>query len=199
MTTFVALLRGINVSGHKRIRMADLQKSCETLGLNQVRTYLQSGNVVFRASQSDPRKLAMTLRKRIAGDFGHDVEVLVLPAKDLSRVVKSNPLRPRSGGDKTLFHSTFLFDPVSADRFQNLTQPAQSGEQATLVGQVVFLHCPHGYGRTKLNNAYFEKALGVPATTGTGEPCSRSKSSVRNHEQTARESMGGRAERWRGV
>jgi uncharacterized protein (DUF1697 family) len=165
MTTFVALLRGINVAGQKRIRMAELQKSCEALGLNQVRTYLQSGNIVFRASQSDPRKLAMTLRKRIAKDFGHDVEVLDLPAKDLNRVAKSNPLRPRSGDDETLFHATFLFEPVSVNRFQNLTLPAQSGEQAALVGQVVFLHCPHGYGRTKLNNAYFEKALGVPATT----------------------------------
>jgi uncharacterized protein (DUF1697 family) len=165
MTTFVALLRGINVSGQKRIRMADLQKSCEALGLNQVRTYLQSGNVIFGASQSDPRKLAAAVRARIAEDFGHDVEVLVLPAMDLSRVAKSNPLWPRSDGDETLFHATFLFESVSANRFQNLTLPAQSGAQAKLVGQVVFLHCPHGYGRTKLNNAYFEKALGVPATT----------------------------------
>ncbi|MFZ5863060.1 MAG: DUF1697 domain-containing protein [Nitrospirota bacterium] len=165
MTTFVALLRGINVSGQKRIRMADLQKSCEALGFNDVRSYLQSGNVVFRANQSAPRKLAAALRAQIAKDFGHEVEVLVLSAKDLSRVAKSSPLRPRSGSDETLFHATFLFEPVSANRFQNFTLPAQSGEQAALVGQVVFLHCPHGYGRTKLNNAYFEKAFGVPATT----------------------------------
>ncbi len=165
MTTFVALLRGINVSGQKRIRMAELQKSCEAVGLTDVRSYLQSGNLVFRANQSAPRKLAATLRGRIAEDFGHDVEVLVLPAKDLSRVAKSNPLWPRSGGDETLFHATFLFEPVPANRFRDLTLPARSGEQAALVGQVVYLHCPHGYGRTKLNNAYFEKALGVPATT----------------------------------
>jgi uncharacterized protein (DUF1697 family) len=165
MTTFVALLRGINVSGQKRIRMADLQKSCEAMRLADVRTYLQSGNVVFRASQADPRKLAAALRARIAEDFGHDVEVLALPAVDLNRVATSNPLWPRSGGDETLFHATFLFKPVSTDRVRSLTLPAQSGEQATLVGQVVFLHCPHGYGRTRLNNAYFEKALGVPATT----------------------------------
>jgi uncharacterized protein (DUF1697 family) len=165
MHTFVALLRGVNVAGQKRIRMAELQKSCEAMGLNRVQAYLQSGNVVFRASRSDPRKLAEAVRTRIAGDFGHDVEVLVLPAEDLHRVVNANPLWPRSGGDGTLFHATFLFDPVSAVHFGNLTLPARSGERAALVGQVVFLHCPHGYGTTKLNNAFFEKAFGVPATT----------------------------------
>ncbi len=75
MTTFVALLRGINVSGQKQIRMVDLQKSCEGLGLKDVRTYLQSGNVVFCKSRADPRKLAAALRTRVAKDFGHDVEV----------------------------------------------------------------------------------------------------------------------------
>jgi uncharacterized protein (DUF1697 family) len=165
MTVFVALLRGINVSGQKRIRMDELQKSCEALGLNDVRSYLQSGNLVFRATRADPRKLAAALRTRIAEDFGHDVEVLVLPAKDLNRVVGSNPLWPGSGGEETLFHGTFLFQPVSADRFRQIKLPAQPGEQAVLVGQVVFLYCPHGYGRTKLNNNFFEKALGVPATT----------------------------------
>ena len=79
MTTFVALLRGIHVSGQKSIRMAELRKSCEALGLKDVRTYLQSGNVVFRAAAS--RKLADSLKARIAKDFGHDVEVLVLPRR----------------------------------------------------------------------------------------------------------------------
>ncbi|MBI3608288.1 MAG: DUF1697 domain-containing protein [Nitrospirae bacterium] len=165
MTTFVALLRGINVSGQKQIRTADLQKSCEVLGLTDVRSYLQSGNLVFRANRAGPRKLAVALRARIAEDFGHDVEVLVLSAKELDLIASSNPLWPRSGGDGTLFHATFLFEPISEHRFRNLTQLARSGEQAVLVGQVVFLYCPHGYGRTKLSNAYFEKALGMPATT----------------------------------
>jgi uncharacterized protein (DUF1697 family) len=165
MTAFVALLRGINVSGQKQIRMADLQKSCEALGLKEVRSYLQSGNVVFCASRADPRKLAAALRDRIVEDFGHDVEVLVLPVKELNLVASSNPLWPRSGGEEKLFHGTFLFQPVPEDRFRKLKLPTQPGERAVLVGQVVLLYCPHGYGRTKLNNNFFEKALRVPATT----------------------------------
>jgi len=165
MTAFVALLRGINVSGQKQIKMADLQKSCEALGLKDVRSYLQSGNVVFCADRADPRKLAAALRARIVEDFRHDVEVLVLPAKELNLIAGSNPLWPRSGGEEKLFHGTFLFQPVSQDRFRKLKLPAQPGERAVLVGRVVLLYCPHGYGRTKLSNSFFEKALGVAATT----------------------------------
>jgi len=165
MMTFVALLRGINVSGQKQIRMVDLLKRCEGLGLKDVRSYLQSGNLVFCTSRADLRKLAATLRTRITKDFGHDVEVLVLPAKELIAVASSNPLWPRLGGDEKLFHGTFLFQSVSEDRFRKLKLPVQPGEQAVLVGQVILLYCPHGYGRTKLSNSFFEKALGTRATT----------------------------------
>ncbi|HZR47037.1 MAG TPA: DUF1697 domain-containing protein [Candidatus Manganitrophaceae bacterium] len=165
MTTFVALLRGVNVSGRKAIPMAALRESCEGLGLDQVRTYLQSGNVVFSAERAAPGELAAALKARIAEDFTHDVDVLVLPAKELKRLAGANPLRKRLKGEDKLFHATFLFQPVSQDRFRKLILPAQPGEEALLSGQTVLLYCPHGYGRTKLNNNYFEKALGVPATT----------------------------------
>ncbi|MFY9271174.1 MAG: DUF1697 domain-containing protein [Candidatus Manganitrophaceae bacterium] len=165
MTTFVALLRGINVSGQKQIRMADLQGCCEALGLKNIRTYLQSGNVVFCVERAAPRKLAAALRAWIAEDFKHDVEVLVLTQKELNQIVDANPLRRRLEGEEKIFHCTFLFEPVSEDRFQKLTLPAQPGEEVVLIGQVLYLYCPHGYGRTKLNNNFFEKALGVPATT----------------------------------
>lgn len=145
--------------------MVDLQKCVEALELDDVRTYLQSGNVVFKTRRADPRKLAAAIRAGIAQDFGHEVEVLVLPATELDRVANANPLRPRSGADEKLFHATFLFEPISKSSFQKLRLPAQPGEQAVLMGQVVLLYCPHGYGRTRLNNSFFEKAFGVPATT----------------------------------
>lgn len=165
MTTYVALLRGVNVSGQKAVPMAKLRESCGALGLENVRTYLQSGNVVFSAGRTEPRKLAAALKARITEDFKHDVEVLVLPAKELKRIAGSNRLRERFKGEDSLFHATFLFQPVPQDRFRKRTLPAQPGEEAVLSGQAVLLYCPHGYGRTKLNNAFFEKALGVPATT----------------------------------
>ncbi len=165
MTTFVGLLRGINVSGQKSIRMVDLRNSLAALGFANVRSYLQSGNLVFDASRGEPRKLASAIKARIAVDFRHEVEVFVLPAKGFGLVASSNPLLPRRGADEKLFHATFLFQPVAKADFQKLKLPARPGEQVVLNGQVVLLHCPHGYGRTKLNNTFFEKALKVIATS----------------------------------
>lgn len=165
MTTYVALLRGINVSGKNAIRMPALRDSVSRLGFRDIQAYLQSGNLVFRTDQTDVTTLASKIKTSITQDFGHDVAVLVLPAKDLALIAHSNPLWPKSGGDETLFHCTFLFQPVSPTVFHALKLPAAPGERAVLVEQAILLHCPHGYGKTKLNNSFFERALGVPATT----------------------------------
>jgi uncharacterized protein (DUF1697 family) len=119
----------------------------------------------FKASQSDTVALASRMKAKIAQDFRHEVPVLVMPGKELDVVVNSNPLWPQSGGEEKLFHGTFLFQPVSQSSFQALKLPASTDERAVLVGQLVLLHCPHGYGKTKLSNSYFERALGVLATT----------------------------------
>ncbi len=165
MTTFVALLRGVNVSGQKPIRMDALTDSCAAIGLTDVRTYLQSGNVVFSAPAAQAKKLAGSIRARIKKDFGHDVDVQVLSAKEITRIATSNPLQPKTGEDEKTYHVTFLAAPVSNTRFKALKLPAQTGERAVLDGDCVYLHCPHGYGKSKLTNAYFEKALAVAATT----------------------------------
>jgi uncharacterized protein (DUF1697 family) len=162
---YIALLRGINVSGQKTIRMAELKESFAALGHRDIRNYLQSGNIVFDAARNDTRKIGASIRARVAKDFGHDVDVLVVAAREFDRIASSNPLIESTARDETLFHCTFLFEPVSATDFAGLDLPARVGERAVLSGSVIYLHCPHGYGRTKLNNGYFERALQVPATT----------------------------------
>ena len=165
MTTHIALLRGINVSGKNAIRMPELHDSFLGMGFADVRTYLQSGNVVFHTGKSDEVKLASVIAARIKHDFGHVVSVLVISAKELEHVIKSNPLWPKTGGDEKLFHCTFLSESVSVASFKALKLPAAEGERAVLVGRAILLHCPHGYGNSKLNNNYFERALEVSATT----------------------------------
>lgn len=171
MTSYVALLRGINVSGQNSIRMTELQNCFSALGFSDVQTYLQSGNVVFSALQSDEAALAAKIHTRIAQDFGLDIPVLVMSAEQLEQIANSNPLLPharaenKAGGEEKLFHCTFLFQALTPGRFAALKLPAAADERAVLVGQVVLLYCPHGYGKTKLNNSFFERGLGVPATT----------------------------------
>jgi uncharacterized protein (DUF1697 family) len=165
MTAYLALLRGINVSGKNPIRMSALRDSVAGLGLQDAQTYLQSGNIVFHADLADKATLAAGIKARIAQNFGHEIPVLVISAKELDLIANTNPLWPKTGGVDTLFHCTFLFQPISAPAFQALKLPVAEGERAVLVGSAILLHCPHGYGKTKLNNSFFERALGVPATT----------------------------------
>jgi uncharacterized protein (DUF1697 family) len=107
MPTYVALLRGINVSGKNSIRMPALQESLADMGFKDVRTYLQSGNVVFRDKPADKAKLAAAIEARITRDFGHKVPVRVVSESDLDAIAGSNPLWPEGGGDEKLFHCTF--------------------------------------------------------------------------------------------
>ena len=165
LTTYIALLRGINVSGKNSIRMPALQDSMARLGFHNVQTYLQSGNIVFQASHTDGNSLATAIMAAISKDFGHEVPVLVLSAQTLASIANANPLGLKAGDDAALFHCTFLFQPVTPAAFQALQLPATAGERAVLHDGTVLLHCPQGYGKTKLNNSYFERALGVTATT----------------------------------
>lgn len=145
--------------------MTELQKVFSGLGLGGVRTYLQSGNVVFHAIQSDKFRLAAAIEAGITQETGHAVPVLVMSAKDLNRVANSNPLCQGEAGEEKLLHSIFLFQPVAPRSFEALSLPAAPGERAVLVGSTILLRCPQGYGKTKLHNGYFERMLGAPATT----------------------------------
>jgi len=187
MTTFVALLRAVNVGGHAQIPMTRLRDSMAGLGFANVRTYLQSGNALFDAESGSRQEHAAAIALRIERDFGPRVGVLVLAAEDMARVAAANPFAGDPGFDEKSSHVTFLFGEAGeADfgeaseaaysaayeaAFVKLALPVAEGERAAFVGTpalatpVVYLHLPHGYSRTKLNNASFERSLGAAATT----------------------------------
>jgi uncharacterized protein (DUF1697 family) len=190
--SFVALLRAVNVGGTK-LPMAELRTLLEGLGLTNVRTYLQSGNAVFEAGgdAGTPQQLADAIAIRIERDVGPRVGVLVLRAAALEAVVAANPFLAVAEGsgepDEQFLHATFLFgsggdadfgeapetaySKVYESTFGKLELPADEGEEAAFVGvppldePVIYLKLPLGYGRTKLNNAWFERRLGTAATT----------------------------------
>ena len=165
MPTYVALLRGINVSGQKLIKMDALRASLEAAGLAEIRTYVQSGNAVFSAGKAPAAKLAGTIAARLLKDFGFSVPVIVRTAAELAQVARGNPLMKLNSIDPSKLHVTFLASaPARAaeDLLQRLAVPS---ERFQVLGQEVYLHCPDGYGRTRLSNTALEKALGVGATT----------------------------------
>lgn len=162
MATYVALLRGVNVGG-KTLAMTELRRVFVDLGHKEVRTYIQSGNVVFDAAGSAARVVA-ELERRIAGELALDTTILLRSAKDLARVVEKNPFL-RRGADPGALHVTFLAAAPGAGASARLDAPGAEPDELQLVDREIYIHCPNGYGRTKLNNSFIERRVGVAATT----------------------------------
>lgn len=164
LQTYVALLRGINVGGQKRVSMADLRALFAALGGEDVATYVQSGNVVFKSPVDSPAALIQTVEERISCALGLDVTVLLRTRTQLADVLAGNPLAA-GGREPATLHVTFLAEAPDPARLRELEAKQLEPDEFRLAGQEIYLHCPSGYGRTKLSNAYFEKRLGVAATT----------------------------------
>ncbi len=158
------MIRGINV-GSKRIKMADLKDIYISMGFKPVKTYIQSGNVIFKSNMDDPEDLAEMITQKIFETFNYRVEVVIRTMEELKAVVKSCPF-----GDKEeeYSHVTFLsaipHDMVHSIDMENI-KGIKSTEKLVLVSREIYLYLPEGYGRTKLNNNFFEKKLGLNATT----------------------------------
>ena len=164
METSLALLRGVNVGG-KTCKMEALRALFDKLGASQVRTYVQSGNVVFAIAPAAQARLATTLEKRLSQEFGFPIRVLVKTLKELEQVVKRNPFVKDKAIDQSKLHVTFLSGipkNAAAEDLQNLAAP---GEQFRVWDKQIYLYCPNGYGRTKLSNNAIEKKLSLVATT----------------------------------
>jgi len=161
--TYVAMLRAINLKGHNRIGMADLRALFVDHGCTDVSTYVQSGNVVFKSPKT-AAQLVRAIERAISSAFGLDVTALVRSKQELGKVVAGNPFTARAA-DSAHLHVTFLAAAPAAARVRDLRARAFAPEELAVRGREVYLHCPNGYGRTKLNNAFLEKQLRVAGTT----------------------------------
>lgn len=157
METYVALLRGINVGGNRRIKMEALKEMFYELDAKDVRTYIQSGNVVFLHSEIDSDQLADKISKRIKKYFGLEVPILIKTQRQWKQIVLNNPYPKQT----IHLHVTFLSELVNHTFDEELFLP----DEFSLQGDIVYLVCPKGYSNTKLNNTFFEKKLKVVATT----------------------------------
>lgn len=160
--TWVALLRGINLGARNKVSMAGLRELFSDLGTEDVTTYVQSGNVVFRSAGSRAA-LTEAIEKEIRKRFGLDVTVLLRTKAELARLVAGNPFAKQS--DPTKVHVTFLAEAPERGRARELDKQEFEPDEFRVTREAVYLHCPKGYGRSKLSNTFFEKQLGVRATT----------------------------------
>jgi len=163
LQTFVALLRGINVSGKNKIFMDDLRSMFESLGCSGVKTYVQSGNIVFQ-STAKAQELESLIKKAILEKFTFDVPVLVKTKEEMEATLRNNLYIHRNNVSLDKLHVTFLSEVPSEANLKNAHINVLPDEFMVL-GKEVYLYCPGGYGNTKLSNTYFENKLKVKATT----------------------------------
>jgi len=165
MPTYIAMLRGINVSGHKMIKMETLRASFGTLKLSNVQTYVQSGNVVFGCGDGSITSLSEKIKQRILRDFGFSVPIFLRTANELQEIIEDNPFLKETAIDHSKLHITFLSDAAPKSALEALQPLAAQSERFRVLGRQVYLYCPDGYGRTKLSNTAIERKLSVGATT----------------------------------
>lgn len=165
MATYISILRGINVGGQKMIKMDALRKTYLELGFQNITTYVQSGNVIFTADEEDTGTLERQISAGIKKDFGFEVLTMVLTIAKLKQIIENNPFSKDPDKDENYLHVTFLSSkPLSYDK-ASIESRKQNGEEISFSDEVVYLYCPNGYGRTKLNNNFLETKLKVNATT----------------------------------
>lgn len=163
VTTYVVLLRGINLGSRRRIAMSRLRELCQELGYPDAVTHLQSGNVVLRGPAKRPETVARAIEKKIATDLDMQVDVIVRTRDELAAVVERNPM-PGRAGEPAKLHVTFLSKAPEPARVAEIDPAAYKPDEFRVEGREIYLWYANGVQGTRLGNDFWEKRLGVTGT-----------------------------------
>jgi uncharacterized protein (DUF1697 family) len=164
MPIYAAMLRGINVGGNKKIKMDKLRSSFEALGLEQVKTYIQSGNVVFKTTKISPLALSRKLEERILGDFGFSVSVISRTADEIGNTIANNPFFNQPGIDPERLHVAFLSQAPVPTALKKLSDLTLAPDRSLCPGKEVYLYFPNGVSGSSLWKHPLDRVLSVEAT-----------------------------------
>jgi uncharacterized protein (DUF1697 family) len=162
--THVALLRGINVGGKNKLPMKDLVEMFVEAGCGDVRSYIQSGNVIFSAAPALSARLPNLISAQVAKRFGYKIPVVLRTSEQLGKVIRNNPFLKTGVAEEEL-HVLFLADVPASRNVEDLDPDRSTPDAFQVRGQEVYLRLPNGVANTKLTNQYFDAKL---ATTSTG-------------------------------
>jgi len=162
MKTYIALLRGINVGGHKKVAMATLRESLSNSGLTNVKTYIQSGNIVFKSEENNTKKLEEKIQQLIELHFGFLVPIIVKTKQELQQVF-DNCTFPEEKKIKSYF---IVLDAIPNTKdIKEVESLTYENEEFSIINNCLYFYSSTGYGRTKFNMSTFEKKLKVNATS----------------------------------
>ena len=161
--TYIALLRGINVGGHNRLPMVLLAAMFEDAGCQEVRTYIQSGNVVFRAPSSAAQQIRWTVQAKLAAITERRIPIILRTGEELQKIVEENPFQSTEPGFGAV-HVGFLVNHPPSERIASLDPDRSPPDMFAVRGSEIYLQLPNGMARTRLTNVYFDTILGTPVT-----------------------------------
>jgi uncharacterized protein (DUF1697 family) len=162
MNTYIALFRGINVGGRNTLPMKDLVLIFETLGASNVRTYIQSGNVIFQGAAQGISTLSQKIGLEIRNQYKFEPHMLVIGISEIETALKNNPFQEAESAPSSLHLGFLAFPPKNPD-LKKLESLRKDSERFHLIDTIFYLHAPEGIGRSKLA-ASSEKLLGTPMT-----------------------------------
>lgn len=164
MRKYISLIRGINVGG-KTLKMDKLRSIYQSLKFSDIKTYIQSGNVLFNSRSNDVEKIEDDIVKKILSETGLTVSVIIRKSDELGAIIAKNPFIKRDIKETKRLYITFLEKEPSKESIKNIILPKPTKDEFILLGKEIYLFCPAGYGETILSNTFFEKKLKMGATT----------------------------------
>ncbi len=162
---YICMLRGINVSGTKKIKMDALKEMFTESGFRNVQTYIQSGNVIFDFENTNIEALQKKISDAILEKFGFDVPAILLKTNELKNSIENNPFEKDETKDSVHCYVTFLSDIPEKEKIDKIDAAKYVPDEFVIKDKVVYLFCPKNYGQSKLSNTFFENKLKVSATT----------------------------------
>lgn len=171
MSTRIALLRSVNVLGKNMIKMPELAVAFEKAGFGNVRTYIQSGNIIFETVEESGEFLSRMIRELMIKEFGLTIQAVVITPQELAGIVARNPFVQQPGVDLTKQHVTFLDRDIDPEKEEKLLSYHYPPDAINIGNRTVYVHCPDGYGRTKYHNNFIEKKLAANATSRNWNTC----------------------------
>lgn len=164
MTTHLALLRGINVSGHNMMKMDALKATLEAIGFKNVQTYIQSGNVFVDTEEENAAKVGFQIKQEIFKAFGHEVPNVVIGKSDLEKSLKNNPFLKEKDVDTKKLYVAFTSIALRSDSINDLKMSQVKPDEAHIDENRIFIKYAVGAGKTRFDQKYIEKKLNVTAT-----------------------------------
>jgi len=165
MQTYIALLRGINVSGQKKIKMADLRMHFEELNFQDIQTYIQSGNVIFRSKKTTLNNLESLIKNKIFEKYDFEVPVIVITPAAIKSASNNNPFEKDSTKDPKKIYVVFLQEQPHQENIEKLKEYDYSPEEYILNDKIIYFYAANGAGNAKMTNNFFESKLKVKATS----------------------------------